>query len=214
MSNGSVMSYENAQHGIFHKGELSVSARSHRLTCIFETSNLAGVKRALVWWITVCLLYSCKLTESVWSVSVEPGNASGGWLDHYRWTRKKVCFLTLVNQVNGPLGGRSMVPNGLIREEEVDDGKGIRWPTFSPPLQPLVRPRTHKSPGSQPGHIYSASRTSALALQGQRWNLKFMSLQFSVETVRKLRNGKVFNSKNTCILRRTRLKCIKNMHDN
>ena len=65
---------------------------------------------------------SCKLTESVWSVSVEPGNASGGWLGHYRWTRKKVCFLTLVNQVNGPLGGRSRVPNGLIREEEVDDG--------------------------------------------------------------------------------------------
>lgn len=70
----------------------------------------------------VCLPYSCQLTESVWSVSIEPGNASGGWLGHYRWTRKKVCFLTLVNQVNGPLGGRSREPNGLIREEEVDDG--------------------------------------------------------------------------------------------
>lgn len=35
---------------------------------------------------------------------------------------KKVCFLTLVNQVNGPLGGRSREPNGLIREEKVDDG--------------------------------------------------------------------------------------------
>lgn len=34
---------------------------------------------------------------------------------------KKVCFLTLVNQVNGLLGGRSRVPNGLIMEE-VDDG--------------------------------------------------------------------------------------------
>lgn len=37
---------------------------------------------------------------------------------------KKVCFLTLVNQVNGPLGGRSREPNGLIREEEVHDGNG------------------------------------------------------------------------------------------
>lgn len=72
---------------------------------------------------SVCLSYPWKLTESVWSVSVEPGNTSGGWLGHYRWTRKKVCYLTLVNQVNGPPGGRSRVPNGLIREEEEVDGR-------------------------------------------------------------------------------------------
>lgn len=75
----------------------------------------------------VCLSYSWKLTESVWSVSVELGNALGGWLGHYRWTRKKVCFLTLVNQVNGPLGGRSRVPNGLISDWEVDDGNEQKW---------------------------------------------------------------------------------------
>lgn len=58
-------------------------------------------------------------------------------MGHYRWTRKKVCFLTLVNQVNGPLGGRSRVPNGLIREEEVDDkneqqGEGHRLTHLQP----------------------------------------------------------------------------------
>lgn len=34
--------------GFFHMGDLSVNAKSHRLTHIFEASNLAGVKRVLV----------------------------------------------------------------------------------------------------------------------------------------------------------------------
>lgn len=186
MSNGSVMSCENTQHGIFPYGRLKCECQKplpythvwSELSCrcekVFSLVN------------PVVPFVFCKLTESVWSVSVEPGNASGGWLGHYRWTRKKVCFLTLVNQVNGPLGGRSRVPNGLIREEEVDDGNEqqreghglthLQPSTFSPPLQPHVLPRTPKSPGSQPGHIYSAGWTSALALKGRRWNVNFMSL--------------------------------------
>lgn len=129
----------------------------------------------------VCLSYSCKLTESVWSVSVEPGNASGGWLGHYRWTRKKVCFLTLVNQVNGPLGGRSRVPNGLIRDEEVDDGserqgEGHRLTHLQPSTTAPCPAKDTQFSWDQHGHIYSASWTSTVALQGQCWNVDFMSL--------------------------------------
>ncbi len=120
MSNGSVMSCENTQHGIFPYGRPKCECQKPPpYTHIWSQQSCSCEKGFSN---PVCLSYSSKLTESVWSVSVAPGNASGGWLGHYRWTRKKVCFLTLVNQVNGPLGGRSRVPNGLIREEEVDDG--------------------------------------------------------------------------------------------
>ena len=108
--------------GFFHVRDLNVNAKSHRLTRIFEASNLAGVKRALVRWIQCAFRVPASWLDQSGVSLVMPGNASGGWLGHYRWTRKKVCFLTLVNQVNGPPGGRSRVPNGLIREEEVDDG--------------------------------------------------------------------------------------------
>lgn len=54
--------------------------------------------------------------------------------------KEKVCFLTLVNQVNGPPGVRSRVPNALI-SEEVDDGnvQGGRAPS-DPPSPSMFSP--------------------------------------------------------------------------
>lgn len=162
------MSCEKSQHGFFfsRKQDLTVNA-----THLLE-NQWTPRKRASV-WNPACLLYPCRRAESVCSVSVEPGNASGGWLGHYRWTRKKVCFLTLVNQVNGPLGSRSRVPNGLIREEEVDyrnehEGEGHWLTHLCLPPSVFLLPRTHKSHGNLSSLMCSTSQTSPLALQ-EHW---------------------------------------------
>lgn len=144
------MSCENTQHEIFQSVRPKCESQKpppymyiwSRSSCRCEKGFSNPVR----------LSYSCKLTESVWSVSVEPVNASGGWLGHYRWTRKKVCFLTLVNQVNGPLGGRSRVPNGLIREEEVDDGNEQQGEGHRLTHLRLPPPARHHSPSSSQGH--------------------------------------------------------------
>lgn len=71
--------------------------------------------------------------------------------------RKKICFLTSVSQVNGPLGGRSRVPNGLIIEGEVDDGneqlgEGHRQTHLHrPPSALYYSPSSHQGQTNLPG---------------------------------------------------------------
>lgn len=174
----------------------------------------------------MCLLYSCKLTGWVWSVGVESGIASGGWLDHYRWTRKKVCFLTLVNQVNGPLGGRSRVPNGLIREE---GGWWWEWaargehrlthlqPTATAPssCQGHVKP-----PGRQLGHMHPAHWAFTQVFARTTVKCGFhVPIDQCERHVWKWHEGKVFDfSKSTCIVKikknkKNRLKMHNNKQD-
>lgn len=89
-------------------------------------------------------------------VATERRIPSGGRLDHYRW----VCVcggggVNWVNHVSGPLGVRSRQPNGLIREEGVDDGMGSSGksaPTFSPTSGAYLK-ITWCLPGAPPGRL-------------------------------------------------------------
>ena len=82
MSNGSDVSCSVKTHhsGFFHIWSLNVNAINHRLRRIFGANSLGGsmCEKGFGMVNPVCFWYSCKLTESVWTVSVEPGNASGG----------------------------------------------------------------------------------------------------------------------------------------
>lgn len=89
------------------------------------------------------------LSESASRVSVEPGPSPRGadWTIIDGHENKSVCFLTLVNQVNGPLSGGPVLPNGLIREREATgvwerrgEGEGREanpHTTSGPPLFPF-----------------------------------------------------------------------------
>lgn len=165
----------------FYTGDTMLMPESFTLHAYLKGAVIHDlyVKRALVRWIQctsgipASWLNQCGV--------LEPGNASGGWLGHYWWTRKKVCFLTLVNQVNGPLGGRSRVPNGLIREEEGDDGNEqlgdehrrthLRFPPSGlQDFRPLsCQGHTHFLGASLVKYIQQA--TSLPASQSQRWNV-------------------------------------------
>lgn len=113
------------------------------------------------------------LNQSVVSVQslVMPQGADWTIIDGQE--KKKVCFLTLVNQVNGPLGGRSRVPNGLIRKKKVDyrnehkvEGHWLTHLCLPPSV--LLLPRTHRSLRSWSCLMSSTSQTSPLALQ-EHW---------------------------------------------
>lgn len=155
----------------------------HWRICIFEDNSAGSMcKKGFSMVNPVHLWYSCKQTESV--LSVRAWQCLRGLIGPLLMGKKKVCFLTLVNQLNGPLGGRSRVPNGLIRGRRVmmgmsSKGKGTGRPTFTFRLQlssSAPRPAKDTSSGSMSGQIYSASSTSTLALWNeQQWNVDSMS---------------------------------------
>lgn len=122
----------------------------------------------------MCVLH---ISSLLWDVGVALRNFSRGWLDCYRWAGNKVCFPNWVNLVSGPLGGRSRKPNGLIREEGVDDRNEQQWeepadwPIYSLMLQPLTAPRTCISPGRPLRHILgSLGRSKSLPMSQERFH--------------------------------------------
>lgn len=93
MSNGSVM-WEHSTWEFFHMwdqrgNDIKLPTALHALV---KPVIFAGVKRVLVRWIQCAFRISAGGLNQCGVSVIERGNASGGWLGHYRWTRKKSTF--------------------------------------------------------------------------------------------------------------------------